>query len=65
MGKEFQDIMYGKNKYLETLFNLINDGIMTLSEDFKILAINDTFSTWLRKTKSKLINSNIIFEVCQ
>ncbi|MCQ2957432.1 MAG: HAMP domain-containing histidine kinase [Candidatus Gastranaerophilales bacterium] len=55
MIKEYQNTMQANNEYLKALFNMLNEGAMTLSEDLKILTINTTLVKWLRKSKTNLI----------
>jgi len=55
MIKEYQNITQANNEYLKALFNMLNEGAMTLSEDLKILSVNNSFVKWLRKSKKNLI----------
>ena len=53
MVSEYQDFVEGQAEHLRVLFNLLNEGAMTLSEDFKILSINDTQLKWFGKNIKK------------
>ena len=59
MIKEYQNITQANNEYLKALFNMLNDGAMTLSEDLKILSVNNTLIKWLRKSKKFLVGQNL------
>ena len=59
MIKEYQAYILEQTEHLKSLFNMLNEGAMTLSEDLKIITINDMLIKWLRKNKNKLIGLNI------
>ena len=59
MIKEYQAYILEQAEHLKSLFNMLNEGAMTLSEDFKIITVNDMQAKWLRKTKQKLIGLSI------
>ncbi len=59
MIKEYQAYILEQTEHLKSLFNMLNEGAMTLSEDLKIVTVNDMLAKWLRKNKNKLIGLNI------
>lgn len=60
MIAEYQKYIEDQSEHLKSLFNMLNEGAMTLSEDFKILSINDTQVQWFKKTKKSLIGADFL-----
>ncbi len=62
MINEYQNYILDQSEHLKSLFNMLNEGAMTLSEDFKIITINDLQTKWFRKHKKDLVG-DYIFDV--
>ncbi len=60
MIKEYQSIILSNNEFLKSMFNMLNEGALSLSENFDIITINDTQTKWFRQQKKKLIGENIL-----
>jgi len=56
---EYKNFILDQSEYLKNLFNMLNEGAMTISENFEILSINDTLSKWFRKTKKNLVGISL------
>lgn len=59
MIKEYQATIVSNNEYLQSLFNMLNEAAMTLSEDFKIITVNDAQAKLFRQTKKSLTGKNL------
>ena len=59
MIKEYQATIINTNEYLQSLFNMLNDAAMTLSEDFKIITVNDAQAKLFRQSKKSLISKTL------
>lgn len=59
MIKEYQSFLRQKSLSLANIFNNMREGILTLSEDYKILQINVMCAKRFNTSPNKLINKNI------
>jgi len=59
MIKEYQATIISNNEYLQSLFNMLNEFAMTLSEDFKIITVNDAQAKVFRQSKKTLTGKNL------
>lgn len=57
--KEYQREIQGQKEYLEALFNSLADGIITISQDCKILKINPTVALWIDLDEEDIIGKNL------
>ncbi|MDD3594317.1 MAG: PAS domain-containing sensor histidine kinase [Candidatus Gastranaerophilales bacterium] len=59
MLEEYRINLLEKTEYLGMLFNLMSEGLMILSEDYKIIRVNAKQVEWLHKSKKDLIGKSI------
>lgn len=60
MIAEYKNYIFNQNEHLKNLFNMLNEGAITISDDYKILSVNDIQAKWLRKSKKYLVDTPII-----
>lgn len=59
MLSENQGIFLARTEYLKTLFDMLNEGIISISQDLKILSINKIQAKWFRIPYKKLLGMNL------
>lgn len=59
MIAEYKNYIFNQNEHLKNLFNMLNEGAITISDDYKILSVNDIQAKWLRKSKKYLVDTPI------
>ena len=60
MLSENQGIFLAKTEYLKTLFDMLNEGIISVSKDLKILSVNKIQEKWFRISHKKLVGKNLL-----
>jgi PAS domain S-box-containing protein len=58
MIKEYQREIHEKKEYLEAIFNSLDDGLIIVSENCKILKVNPTVINWTGMKENKLIGKS-------
>ncbi|MCR4881789.1 MAG: HAMP domain-containing histidine kinase [bacterium] len=59
MISENQGIFLAKTEYLKNLFDMLNEGIISVNKDLKILSVNKTQAKWFRIKHKKLFGMKL------
>ena len=59
MLSENQGIFLAKSEYLKTLFDMLNEGIISVSKDLKILSVNKIQANWFKIPHKKLFGMKL------
>ena len=59
MLSENQGIFLAKSEYQKKLFDMLNEGIISVSKDFKILSVNKIQADWFRISHKKLLGMKL------
>lgn len=59
MLNENQGIFLAKSEYLNTLLNMLNEGVISTDKDLNILSVNQTQACWFNKKQNKLLGKNL------
>jgi signal transduction histidine kinase len=56
--KNYQEELRSKKENLEAIFNSSTDGLMTLSQDLKIISVNPTITQWFGVSSERIVGNH-------